>query len=280
MSPAFPSRLARVLATVVTALAFAPGTALSRTAPFGPGAAPEPGRVVVFAASSLEGVFTKLAADFRRARPGVEVEFHFGGTQQLRTQVEHGAVADVFASADRRHMDALATAGLVGPAEVFARNEPVLVVSAAGASSIRGLADLPSASRVVLGSEEVPIGGYSTQVLERAQVRFGGDFRARVEARVVSRELNVRQVLMKVAMGEADAGIVYRSDAASVPTGVAVIAIPADLNVVAEYPVAVLRAAPAAALAQAWIDLLLSPPGREALTSAGFVPPAAAGVAP
>ena len=232
-------------------------------------------RLVVFAASSLRDPFGALAQDFRAAHPGAELTFNFAGSQELRTQVEQGARADVFASADQKHMAALVREHLVSAPITFARNEPVIVVARESAGRILRIDDLPSVQRIVIGTPEVPIGRYTLDVLDRASTLLGADFRARVEARVVSRELNVKQVLAKVQLGEAQAGIVYRSDARAAKS-VATVDIPASINVVAEYPIAVLSAAPHAELARAWVELVASRVGQAKLQAAGFLPPAQA----
>jgi molybdate transport system substrate-binding protein len=236
-------------------------------------AVPPPAReLVVFEAASLKDVFAKLAQRFEKANAGVKVVTNAAGSQELRAQIEHGAAADVIASADRKHMDALAKLGLVIAPSVFTCNEPVVVVRAALAASIKSLADLPRVERIVIGTPEVPIGAYTLQILDKAAAKHGGDFRRRVQAKVASRELNVRQVLAKVVLGEADAGVVYRSDAIAAGGGkVAVVSIPPQLNVVAEYPIAALEAAPHPDLARRFIDLVESPAGTAALREAGFV---------
>jgi molybdate transport system substrate-binding protein len=233
---------------------------------------PDEKQLVVFAAASLRDAFTALEVGTERAHPGVEVTFHFAGTQELRTQLEQGAAVDVLASADPRHMDALVQAGHAAAPVVFARNEPVIVVAREAASSIRSLADLPGAARLVVGTPEVPIGRYTVQILDRAAVTLGPDFRTRVEAKVASRELSVKQVLAKVVLGEADAGVVYRTDVQS-KRGVTVVTIPAEVNVIAEYPIAVVTGAAHPGLARAWIDHVRSPAGQARLHSAGFLPP-------
>jgi molybdate transport system substrate-binding protein len=245
-----------------------------RTEPSGREAEPTEDEVVVFAAASLREVFAEMESRFRSSHHGVRVTFNFAGTQELRTQLEHGARADVFASADQRHMIELG-AQVVEP-RVFARNEPVMVVARERAQSIRTFADLPSAERIVIGVPEVPIGRYTLQIFERASASLGSDFRSRVEAHVVSRELNVRQVLAKVALGEADAGIVYRSDTRAAPGPVTVVTIPPEANVIAEYPIAVLREAEHPSLARAWVDLVVSADGRRMLEQHGFLSPDAA----
>jgi molybdate transport system substrate-binding protein len=231
-----------------------------------------PGELVVFEAASLKDVFARLIQGFEKANAGVKVVTNAAGSQELRTQLEHGALADVFASADRKQMDALAAQGLIASSSLFACNEPVVVVRAALASSIRTLGDLPHAERIVVGTPEVPIGAYTLKVLDSAALKLGPDFRKRVEAKVASRELNVRQVLAKVVLGEADAGIVYRSDALAAAGKVAVVSIPPELNVTAEYPIATLKAAPHPELARRWLELVKSPAGVAALREAGFVP--------
>ncbi|KYF69910.1 molybdenum ABC transporter substrate-binding protein [Sorangium cellulosum] len=237
-------------------------------------------RLVVFAAASLRDVFAAMGEDFERAHAGVEVTFNFAGTQELRAQLEHGAAADVFASADQRHMDELVGSGRAVSPVVFARNEPVIVVARESAGAIRGLADLPAASRIVLGAPEVPIGRYTEEILDRASASLGADFRARVEGKVVSRELSVRQVLTKVRLGEAQAGVVYRTDAQAAQDGVALVAIPPEINVVAEYPIAVVAGAAHPGLARAWVDVVLSEAGQSALRRAGFLAPAGRGPGP
>jgi molybdate transport system substrate-binding protein len=230
--------------------------------------------LVVFAAASLRDAFTVLQRDFEGAHPGVELSFNFTGTQELRTQIEHGATLDVFASADQRHMDELVRASRVSAPITFARNEPVIVVAREAAHRIHELADLATASRIVIGTNDVPIGRYTLEILDRASASLGADFRARLEARVVSRELNVRQVLAKVSLGEAEAGVVYRTDAEAARGGVSIVTIPPHINVVAEYPIAVIRGAAHPKLARAWVELVCSPEGQGVLRRAGFMAPA------
>jgi molybdate transport system substrate-binding protein len=237
-------------------------------------AAPAEGEreLTVFAAASLREAFAELGRIFEREHPGTKVTFSLAGSQELRTQIEHGAPADVFASADWKHMQALVAAKLASGPRRFARNEPVLAVPKDNPAGLRSLADLPRAQRIVVGAPEVPIGAYTLRIFEAASKRYGAGFGTAVEAHVVSREPNVRQVLSKVALGEADAAIVYRTDAKAFKGGVEVISLPEELNVVAEYPVAVLERAKEAELAGEFVDLLLSPAGQETLGRFGFRP--------
>ena len=268
------------LASVVLALGGC-RTEKPRPAPPPAKSAPAPSKpeekLVVFAAASLREAFGKMADEFEKSHAGVGVTFNFAGTQEIRTQLEQGAVADVFASADERHMKALQDAGKVEASSVFTENEPVLVVSKEQSATIRSLADLPLAKRIVIGVEEVPIGKYTLRILDKASATLAKDFRARVEARVASRELNVRQVLAKVSLGEADAGIVYRSDLGVAKDSVAVVTIPSELNVIAKYPIAIVKGAPSPALGRDWVSLVLSPEGQGILQQSGFMalPPSA-----
>ncbi len=257
-------------------LAFAGGSALAQSAS-GAAASPvksEKGELIVFAAASLREAFSKLAEEFKREHPGVEVTFNLAGTQELRVQIEQGAAVDVFASADRRHMEALKAEDLVLEDRIFARNEPVLVLPSANPAAIKSFEQLSKAKRIVVAAPEVPIGGYTLQILERAYRRYGPDFRSAVQGRIVSNELNVRQVLAKVKLGEADAGIVYRTDVGNAGSNVTALSIPPELNVIAEYPIAVVKAAPHPKLAQGWIDLITSAEGRRVLGDFAFLPPA------
>jgi len=240
--------------------------------------APKQGPLVVFAASSLREGFEALAQAFEKEAGPIGVTFNFAGTQQLRVQLEQGAAADVFASADQRHMKELVSAGLVKDPQTFARNELVLVVDKQQ-SALKSLADLPKAQRVVIGAPEVPVGKYTLALFDNASKSYGADFRARVEAHVVSRELNVRQVLAKVTLGEADAGVVYRTDVVQAKDAV-VVAIPKELNVIAEYPIGVVANAPHPDLAKRWVTFVLSAAGSKILLDRGFLPAAAAQAAP
>lgn len=228
--------------------------------------------LVVFAAASLREAFTDMSQQFRQRHPGVHVTFHFAGSQALRTQLEHGARADVFAPADFDHLHTLVRRGQAKPAQLFARGEPVLIVAEHQAATLRQFVDLARAERLAVGAEQVPIGRYTQRVLERSAMRFGQPWRASVESRIASRELNVRQVLAKVSLGEVDAGIVYRSDVIATRADVRTVDIPRELNVTAEYPISVLTAAPNAELARAWCSLALSRAGQRVLEQAGFLP--------
>lgn len=226
--------------------------------------------LVVFAAASLREVCQGFALAFEKQHPNLEVRFNFAGSQELRVQIEHGARPDVFASADWKNMKPLVAQGLVSEPAVFARNLPVVVLPKSNPAKVRSFAELPKATHLLLGAAEAPIGAYTDAILAAAEKRYGKAFGEAVRANVRSRELNVRQVLTKVVMGEADAGIVYQTDALTMPDRVQVVEIPSTINVVAEYPVAALDAAPTGALARDFVKLVMSKEGERVLTAAGF----------
>lgn len=230
-----------------------------------------PPKLTVMAAASLREAMLALKPMFMQRHPGVEVAVVSAGTQELRAQLNHGATADVLAAADSVDMHALQRDGLAGPAQVIAHNELVLVVAREAASKVRQFADLPNARRVVLGTPASPIGRYSEQVLRRAEGVMGQGFAARVLARVVSREANVKQVLAKVKLGEAEAALVYRSDVRP-DDGVVVVGLPAAVQVDVAYPMAVLRGTRQPQLAAAWLALALHVDGQKALHDAGLRP--------
>ena len=226
----------------------------------------------VSAAASLTEAFQEIARAFEKARPGDSVELNLAGSQVLRTQIEQGAPVDVFASADLAHADALKASGLLGPYKVFARNKVVVVVPA-HESKVGRLQDLARPGiKVVVAGAAVPVGRYTTQVLAKlaAAGLFGDDFQARVQANVASQETNVRAVLSKVALGEADAGFVYTTDAATVPDKVRTIDIPSRYNVVAEYPIGIVAKSTAADKAKAFVAIVLGDEGQAILRRYGF----------
>ena len=247
--------------------------ALLASAAGGAAAAESPRELLVFAAASLREACTSLEGPFEKAHPGLRLRFNFAGSQQLRTQLEQGAAADVFLSADGRQMELARKAGLVGPERPLVSNIPVLIVPRNNPAGLQRFADLPKVKRLVIGTSEVPIGHYTLEILERANRVYGPDFSARVQANVVSRELNVKQVLTKVVLAEADAGVVYQSDAQSALAQVQVVPIPSDINVVAHYPMASVLRSAQPALASAYLEFLLSAQAQAVFARDGFGPP-------
>jgi molybdate transport system substrate-binding protein len=227
-----------------------------------------PREITVFAPTSLREVFEDLAKTFE-AKSGVKVRVNLAGSQELRAQIENGARADVFVSGDRTHMAALVKAKLVATPRMLARNSPVVIVPRGNPAKVGSFDELTKAKKFAIGVPELPIGTYALQILDKA----GSSFKTKVLANVAFRELSARKVLAKVSQGEADAGIVYRTDALVDKDKVEIIEIPAKVNMVTEYPVAVLSKAPQPAAAQAFIDLLFSAEGQNRLAAAGFVAP-------
>jgi molybdate transport system substrate-binding protein len=251
--------------------------AACRAAPgAGPGATPAPGSLTVFAAASTSAAFEEIAAGFRAQNPGVEVAFNFAGSNQLAHQLALGAPADVFASADEAQMRAAEGAGRIAPgaSQVFANNRLAVAYAVNSPASPHSLKDLARPGlRLVLASEAVPIGRYSLELLERASSMPGydADFHEQVLANVVSYEENVRLVLGKVSLGEADAGIVYATDVAGPSARVGRLEIPDQLNVTARYPIAPIADSANPAMAQSFVDYVLSPEGQTVLERYGFV---------
>jgi len=227
-------------------------------------------RLHVFAASSLTEAFQELEGAFEVANENADVSLAFGGSQVLRLQIEQGAPADVFASADESHMDALVRTGRVEGSKVFAHSELAVVVPLDNPAKIESFADLPRANRLVLGVPTVPVGRYSRELLQRAAESFGPEFSAQVLAHVVSEESNVRLVRAKVELGEADAAIVYRTDVTP-SSHVRVVPIPAVLNVRADYYIGVVEDSTHVELARRWIAYIQSEEGRRILAKHGFV---------
>ena len=225
----------------------------------------------VAAASSLTDAFTRIGAAFEAVHPGVQLEIGFAGSQILRAQIEQGAAVDVFASADLAQMEPLVAADVVHSPVVFAHNA-LVVVTSTKSGAVRVLGDLGrSGVRLVTAGPSVPAGRYTGEVVRAmaASGRFGMDFGARFEANVRSRETSVRGVLMKVSLGEADAGFVYRTDVGAAP-GVGILEIPSEWNVVTAYPIAVVKGGSAEDLAGAFVELVTHGEGQAILRQSGF----------
>jgi len=225
----------------------------------------------VFAASSLTEAFEAMESAYEAEHPDVDVRLNLSGSQVLRTQIESGARADVFASANEVHMRVLVDAERVGPPETFAGNELVVVVPVNDAT-IQRFDQLDMAQKIVVGAPEVPAGMYTERVLARAKAAGHATLVSTIRSHVVSREPNVRLVRAKVQLGEADAAFVYRSDAVNAE-GLRVIEIPEAFNVRSSYPVALVRASPHPELGKAFVEFLRSGSGQAILHQHGFTSP-------
>ncbi|MFE1594626.1 molybdate ABC transporter substrate-binding protein [Nocardia sp. NPDC058705] len=219
--------------------------------------------LTVFAAASLKSVFTGLEKDFESANPGVDVQFSFAGSSDLASQLEAGAPADVFASADQPTMDKAVQSGRITAAPVtFATNVLTLVTAPGNPKGINGIEDLADAALVVC-APQVPCGRATKKVADAAGTTL----------HPVSEESSVADVLTKVTSGQADAGFVYVTDAAGAGDKVGVVPVPEAAAAVNMYPIAVVADSKQAATAQKFTELVTGPTGRAALAAAGFGAP-------
>jgi molybdate transport system substrate-binding protein len=232
----------------------------------------------IFAAASLTDAFTELGRDFMQEHPEVSLVFNFAGSNQLATQIAGGAPADVFASANQRQMDKAVDSGRIDPGSVqpFVTNRLTAIYHIGNDLVFSRLQDLAGTGiLIVLTTEEVPVGQYSREFLDKAgrDPLYGPAFKEGVLTNVVSYEENVRSVLNKVKLGEADAGIVYTSDLAGTsPANVGQLDIPDPLNVIANYPIAPIKDSPHRDWANSFIDFVLGPSGQDTLGHYGFGP--------
>lgn len=233
------------------------------------------GEVVVLAAASLTGAFTDMARGIRDVHPGLRIVYNFAGSQALRTQLEQGAAADVFAAANAEQMQRALDSGLIGGApRVFVQNSLLIIVPRTNPGQVASFEDLAKRGlKLTLAGPQVPAGSYSRAALRTAQADHGTDFARQVLRNLVSEETSVRQVLVKVQLGEADAGIVYASDVSEkVLQDVSAMPIPDAYNRLASYPIAVTRAARNPSGGAAFIRFVLSPAGQAILKAHGFIP--------
>ena len=262
-----PGRLAAVLLAALLCLGAAGQAADTAAEPAG--------EVVVLAAASLTAAFADVALGIRDVHPELTIVYNFAGSQALRTQLQQGAAADVFASANHVQMQRALDDGLVeGDPQVFARNTLVVIVPVDNPGGVTSVPDLAEEGlKLALAGPQVPAGVYGREVLQAAQADYGTDFGARVLRNLASEETSVRQVLVKVQLGEADAGMVYASDATGkVLRDVSAIPIPAPYNRLAAYPIAVTRGARNPSGAAAFVRYVLSARGQATLLAHGFIP--------
>lgn len=235
----------------------------------------QPPTLTVFAAASLTGVFRELADTVRYRYPGLAVDLSFGDSQVLAFQIKHGAAADLFASADDQYMRTIEDTGMVnGTPQVFAYNRLTIIIPPGKTGHVTRLEDLSRKGiKLVVEAEAAPAGRHARQVIANlaGTPGFPTGYERRTLANVVSNEETVKGVVTKVQLGEADAGLVYVSDVSGrLAATVRRIDIPEAQNVVARYPVAVLRHARNADAAHEFVGLLLSPTGRRILQAYGF----------
>lgn len=232
--------------------------------------------VIVFAASSLTDAFEEIATSFEAEHAGTDVIFSFASSSDLAAQLSEGAPADVFASANNSQMNAAREAGrIAGSPRTFVKNRLVLIIPADNPAGITSLRDLVNEGvRLVIAAPDVPVRTYTNTMLDRlaADPAYGEAYREAFMANVVSEEQNVRQVAAKVALGEADAGIVYVSDVTpDISDQVIAIPIPDTLNTIATYPIAVTNDSVNPELAQSFVDYVLSDAGQNILVNWNFI---------
>jgi molybdate transport system substrate-binding protein len=234
-----------LLACVVAALAAGTAQATSRTT------------LTIYAAASLTNVFPRIDPNER---------YSFAGSNTLAAQIEQGAPADVFASANMAIPQQLYAKGLVTKPVVFTRNTLVLIVPKSNPAHIHSVYDLKrSGIKLIVAAPAVPVGAYTLQILKNMALTS-------VLSNVVSRETDVREVLAKIALGEGDAGFVYSTDARTVNGQVTVLKLPAWAQPKVQYGVSVVTASAHRAAAQAWVNTLLRKQAQAKLVAAGFLP--------
>lgn len=260
-------RALATLALVVTLVLAACGTGTpddAGPAPDGAGPGRPEGDLLVLAAASLHTVVEEITARFEAEHPGTTVSLSFAGSADLVAQLAAGVPADVLLTADESTMAAAVSAGTVaGPPEVFAHNTLSLVVPRGNPAGVTGLDESLDDAHLVVCAPQVPCGAAATALAELLGRSLSP----------VSEESSVVDVLGKVTSGQADAGLVYATDAAAAAGAVEVVAVDRTDEVVNRYPAAVTTGARDAALARAWVDHLRAPESRRLLTAAGFGTP-------
>jgi len=224
------------------------------------------GTITVSAAASLNKAFTQIGKNFEAANPGAKVNFNFDSSATLVTQIQGGAPADVFASADTSNMDKLTMANLIsGTSQVFAKNQLEIATKPGNPKNVKTLSDLETVGVVALCAASAPCGKYAEQVLKQANVT--------IPEKNITRGQNATATVGMVSQGDASAGIVYVTDVKGAGSAVDGVVIPADQNAIATYPIATLKNASSSATAQAFVSYVLSPAGQQVLQSYGFMAP-------
>ena len=241
------------------------------------GLAKEPKELTVFTAASLTGAFGEIGQIYEN-ETNIRVVFNFDGSQALRTQIENGAYADLFASANKKQMNALKNDGLMNNSSVviFTRNKLSLIVPKDNPANISSLSDLAKPDlKIVMGTKDVPVGDYALQIISNLgnNSSYGPEYKTKVLANVISQETNVNYVVTKVALGEADVGFAYVSDITeSLASKVDKIDIPAEYNIIAEYPMGILLESKYPAESIEFMNLVMSDEGKTVLEKYGFSP--------
>jgi molybdate transport system substrate-binding protein len=233
----------------------------------------------VFAAASLKSSFTAIQKQYQQAHPEVTITYNFAGSQALVQQIAQGAPADIFASADQKNMKKVTDAGLATNPQTFADNTLTIIIPNSNPAHLAAVKDLANKGvKIDVAASTVPVGTYTRQVLDKLgkSSQYGATYESAVKANFVSQEDNDTAIVTKVELGEADAGIVYTSDVTTAAASkVKFISIPATYNIIAQYPITVLKNASNASAAQAFVQYILSSDGQAILTKYRFLPPTA-----
>jgi len=259
-----PRQMSVLLSSAVGLLVAACGGATAQPSP-----TPQiSGSLTVLAAASLAAALNKIGDDVHKKYPGVDVKYSFAGSPTLVTQIQQGAPADIFASADQANMQKVVTGGFnMGTPAVFAHNKLEIAVQAGNPKHIASLSDLANpAIKVAACAPGVPCGTYSTATVAKAGITV----------KPVTQEQDVKSVLTKVGLGEADAGIVYVTDVKAAGSQVDGVTIPDNLNTTAEYPIVELKTTQSDTAAKAFIDYVVGIEGQKTLASFGFLSKTAA----
>jgi len=257
----------RIFAVVIAVLVLATSASYAQ----------ESKEITAFTAASLTGAFTEIGQMYKN-ETNISVVFNFDGSQVLRTQIENGAYADIFVSANAKQMNLMKNEGFMNNSSitVFTRTKPVIIVPKDNPAKIQSISDLAKPGlKIVIGTKDVPIGDYTLQILAKLanDSAFGPGFTKKVMANVVSNETNVNYITSKVALGEADAGFAYKSDVTKdLASKITKIEIPDKYNVIAEYPMGILKQSKYPAQAQEFINLVKSDKGMAVLEKYGFEP--------
>jgi molybdate transport system substrate-binding protein len=286
------ARTAPTTAQLTSAPAASPSTAAAAAKPApgpspaaaaaSPSAAVSPapgatGEITVFAAASLTDVFNEMARSFRQANADARVTFNFASSGTLVNQLNQGARADVFASADQTNMNNAKNGGSVaGPDRVFARNSLIVIVPTANPANVTGLKDLAHPGvKIVTADTSVPIGQYTQSMLQKASAdpSYGSDFQSKFQANIVSQQTDDKQIVAQVQLGEADAAVVYATDITpTTQSQLTAFQVPAAFNTDVTYPIATTRGDNPAG-GQAFVNYVLSPAGQQVLNTWNFLPP-------
>jgi molybdate transport system substrate-binding protein len=236
---------------------------------------PATGDILIFAAASLTESFNEIGMAFQSANPGSRVTFNFASSSTLAIQLDQGGQADAFASADTIQMgNAQESGDLTSEPQLFAHNKLTLITPASNPGNVQQVCDLAKPGlKIVAVAPSVPVGQYTNDMLDKASTpdHCGEGLRQKVEANMVSRESDVRQLVAKVNLGEADAGVCYTTDVTpAIKPNVYQITIPDDLNTIADYPIATTKGKNPTG-GQAFMTYVLSPAGQDILAKWGFI---------